>query len=247
MEASIDDSFPDECLLALNMTSVPWYDNLANYLTSGIIPRGYSSQQKRKFFYDVKRHFWEDSFLYRLCVDGVIRRSVPQEEVPSSISHCHDLLCGGHASTSKTTTKILYCGFYWLSPFKDTHAYVKSYDRCQRTGNTSRRNKMLLNNILEIEVFDVWGMDFMGPFPSSYGNGYILLTVDYVSKWVEAIASPTNDVRLVTNFFKKHIFSRFGTPRVLISDGGKHFLEKRFEGVLKKYGFYHKIGLGYHP
>ncbi|XP_057520824.1 uncharacterized protein LOC130801081 [Amaranthus tricolor] len=106
---------------------------------------------------------------------------------------------------------------------------------------------MPLNNILEIEVFDVWGVDFMGPFPSFYANKYIFLAVDHVSKWVEAIASPTNDVRVVTKFFKKHIFPRFGISWVLISDGGKHFFEKRFEDVLRKYGFYHKIGLGYHP
>ena len=87
----------------------------------------------------------------------------------------------------------------------------------------------------------------MGSFLFSYGNKYILLAIDYVSKWIEAIASPPNDACVVTKFFKKHIFPRFGTPRVLISDGGQHFLEKRFEGVLKKYGVYHKIGLGYHP
>ncbi|XP_057545958.1 uncharacterized protein LOC130824952 [Amaranthus tricolor] len=101
--------------------------------------------------------------------------------------------------------------------------------------------------MLEIEVFDVWGVGFMGPFPSSYVNKYILLAVDYVSNLVEAIASSTIDARVVTKFFKKHIFPLFSTPRVLISDGGQHFLEKRFEGVLKKYGVYHKIGLGYHP
>ena len=95
-------------------------------------------------------------------------------------------------STSRTAVKILHCAFYWPSLFKDTHAYVKSCDRCERIGNISRRNEMPLNNILEIEVFDVWGVDFMGPFPSSYGNRYILLAVDYMSKWVEAIASSTN-------------------------------------------------------
>ena len=74
----------------------------------------------------------------------------------------------------------------------------------------------------------------MGPFPSSYGNRYILLAVHYVSKSVEAIESQTNDAGVVTKFFNKHIFPRFGTPRVFISDGGQHFLEK--------YGVYHKIG-----
>ena len=59
---------------------------------------------------------------------------------------------------------------------------------------------MPLNNILVIELFDVWGIDFMGPFPSSYSNKYILVAIDYVSKWVEAVTLPTNDARVIVNF-----------------------------------------------
>ncbi|XP_021754611.1 protein NYNRIN-like [Chenopodium quinoa] len=87
----------------------------------------------------------------------------------------------------------------------------------------------------------------MGSFPSSHGNRYILVVFDYVSKWVEAIATPTNDARVVSKFFKKIIFPRFSIPRVLISDRGTHFLEHRFEAMLKKYGVQHRLGIGYHP
>ena len=106
---------------------------------------------------------------------------------------------------------------------------------------------MPLNNIQEVEIFDVWGIDFMGPFPSSCNNRYILVVVDYVFKWVEAIASPTNDSRVVSKFFNKVIFPRFGTPRVIISDGGGHFIEKKFEVLLRRYGVTHKIATPYHP
>ena len=82
---------------------------------------------------------------------------------------------------------------------------------------------MPLQSIIEVEVFDCWGIDFVGPFPSSYGNKYILVVIDYVSKWVEAVATPKNDAKTVVKFLKKNIFSRFGVPRVLISDGGSHF------------------------
>jgi len=105
---------------------------------------------------------------------------------------------------------------------------------------------MPLNFILEVEIFDVWGINFMGPFLSLRGNKYILVAVHYVSKWVEAVASPANDSRVVAKLFKRVIFPRFGVPRVLISDNGIHFVEKKLEALLKKYGVHRKCGLGYH-
>ncbi|BBN69700.1 hypothetical protein Prudu_1114S000100 [Prunus dulcis] len=114
-------------------------------------------------------------------------------------------------------------------------------------GSISRRNEMPLNNILVVELFDVWGIDFMGPFPSSFGYIYILVVVDYVSKWVEATATRTNDHKVVLNFLKDMIFTRFGTPRAIISDGGSHFCNKPFEALMKKYNITHKVATPYHP
>ena len=87
----------------------------------------------------------------------------------------------------------------------------------------------------------------MGPFPPSYNNLYILLAVDYVLMWVEAIWTGTNDAKVVAQFLRSHIFSRFGTPRVLITDNGTHFCNKMIDKVLKKYGVRHRTSLTYHP
>ncbi|XP_037492791.1 uncharacterized protein LOC119369903 [Jatropha curcas] len=103
--------------------------------------------------------------------------------------------CGGHFGASKTTARILESGLHWPDLFKDAFNFVRLCDRCQRLGNISKRHEMPLNNILEVEIFDVWGLDFMGPFPSSYSNQYIRVAVDYVSKWVEAVALPNNDAK----------------------------------------------------
>ena len=105
---------------------------------------------------------------------------------------------------------------------------------------------MPLNNILICEIFDVWGIDFMGPFPSSHGNKYILVAVDYVSKWVEAIATRTNDSNIVLQFLRRNTFTRYGAPRAIISDGRKHFYNRQFTALLKKYGVTHKISTPYH-
>ena len=106
---------------------------------------------------------------------------------------------------------------------------------------------MPLNPILVVEIFDVWGIDFMGPFPSSFGHQYILVAVDYVSKWVEAIPCRTNDHKVVIGFLKSNIVSRFGFPRAIISDGGAHFCNKAFKALLTKYSITHKVATPYHP
>ncbi|GJY79689.1 reverse transcriptase domain-containing protein [Tanacetum coccineum] len=102
------------------------------------------------------------------------------------------------------------------------------------------------NAIQVCEIFDVWGIDFMGPFPSSRGNKYILVAVDYLSKWVEAKALPTNDARVVCKFLKS-LFARFGTPRAIISDRGTHFCNDQFAKVMLKYGVTHRLSTAYHP
>ncbi|KAL0284339.1 UNVERIFIED_CONTAM: Retrovirus-related Pol polyprotein from transposon opus [Sesamum radiatum] len=141
--------------------------------------------------------------------------------------------------------------YLWDEPYLYKRCGDGMVRRCvpeeEMQSNISHRNEMPLSNVLVCEIFDVWGIDFMGPFPKSYNNAYILVAVDYVSKWVEAIGTPTNDGRVVLKFIKKFIFTRYGTPRAIISDGGKHFCNKQFEALLKKFGVTHRIATPYHP
>ena len=96
--------------------------------------------------------------------------------------------------------KVLQSGFYLPSLLKDGHVMCRSCDRCQRLRKLTRHNMMPLNLILVVDLFDVWVIDFMGPFPTSFGYSYVLVGVDYVSKWVEAIPCKTNDHRMVLKF-----------------------------------------------
>ena len=80
-------------------------------------------------------------------------------------------------------------------------------------GNINRRNEMSLQGIMVVQIFYVWRIDFIGPFPPSFGNLYILLTMDYVSKWVEAIACPINDAKKVVRFIQRNILSKFRALR----------------------------------
>ncbi|KAG7572475.1 Retrotransposon gag domain [Arabidopsis suecica] len=262
----IDDSMPEEQLLAIKSYEIvynkkeievacavkeeefPWYADIVNYLICGEIPKYLDAYQKKKFFRDINHYYWDEPYLYKKGTDGLFRRCIAEEEVQGVLEHCHGSAYGGHFATFKTVQKVLQAGLWWPSMFKDAYGFIAKCDPCQRMGNITRRNEMPQNPILEVEVFDVWGIDFMGPFnPASYGNKYILVAVDYVSKWVEAIASPTNDHKVVLKLFKSIIFPRFGIPKAVISDGGSHFINKVFESLLKKHGVKHKVATPYHP
>ncbi|XP_070001918.1 uncharacterized protein [Nicotiana sylvestris] len=174
-------------------------------------------------------------------------RCVSEEEQGEILEDCHSSPYGGHHGGARMVAKVLSCCFYWPTLYKDASELVKRCDECQRDGGISKKSEMPLTTILEINILDVWGIDFMGPFVSSCGNTYILVAVDYVSKWVEAAALPNNEARSVVDFLKKNIFTRFGTPREIISDGRLHFCNKAFNILLRKYGVTHKVMTPYHP
>ncbi|GJW71827.1 reverse transcriptase domain-containing protein [Tanacetum coccineum] len=153
---------------------------------------------------------------------------------------------GGHHGANYTAKKVFDSGFYWSTIYRDAHDLVTRCDACQRQGKISRRDEMPQNAIQVCEIFDMWGIDFMGLFSSSRGNKYILVAVDYLSKWVEAKALPTNDARVVVKFLKS-LFARFGTPRAIISDRGTHFCNDQFAKVMLKYGVTHRLSTAYHP
>ncbi|GJX67815.1 reverse transcriptase domain-containing protein [Tanacetum coccineum] len=223
----INETFPLETLGIIsshNDSSTPWFPDIANYHAENFIVKGMSSQQKKKFFKDVKHYFWDDSYLFKICADQMIRRCVYGQEAVDILMACHNGPIGGHHSANYTAKKVFDASFFWSTIYRDAHDLVTRF----------------------CEIFDMWGIDFIGPFPSSRGNKYILVAVDYLSKWVEAKALPTNDARVVVKFLKS-LFARFGTLRAIISDRGTHFCNDQFAKVMLKYRVTHRLSTAYHP
>ncbi|CAN6554661.1 unnamed protein product [Malus baccata var. baccata] len=235
----IIETFPDEQLMSVKV-SEPWYADLVNYLVSKQVPSNLTKHQCDKLRKDARFYVWDDPYLWKYCPDQVIRRCVHDSEFNVILTFCHTYACGGHFGTQRTALKVLECGFYWPTLFKNARTFCLTCDRCQRMGNIGTKDQMPQQPLSFVEIFDVWGIDFMGPFPPSFGFTYILLAVDYVSKWVEAKATRTNDSKVVADFVKTNIFARFGMPRVLISDGGSHFCNRTIEALLKKYKVTHR-------
>lgn len=155
---------------------------------------------------DVKYFYFDNPYLFKYKPDQVMRRRVPENEQREVLVFCHSEVYIGHFSTKKTSAKILQSGFYWPSLIKDCISFCKDCDRCQCLGSMTRRNMMPLSPTLVIEIFNCWGIDFMGPFPVSFSYLYILLVMDYVSKWVEAIQPSPMTSRLWSSFSRKTYF-----------------------------------------
>nr|GEX90648.1 reverse transcriptase domain-containing protein [Tanacetum cinerariifolium] len=175
-----------------------------------------------------------------------IRRCVHGQEAIDILKACHYEPTGGHHGLNYTAKKVFDSGFYWPTIYRDAQDLVKNCDVCQRQGKISQRDEMPQNSIQVCEIFIVWSIDFMGPFPSSRGNKYILVLVDYLLKWVEAKALLTNDARVVCKFLK-NLFARFRTPRAIISDRGTYFCNDQLAKVMQKYGVPHRLATPYHP
>ncbi|GJS60363.1 reverse transcriptase domain-containing protein [Tanacetum coccineum] len=210
-EEEIEDKFPDENLMILKAKlndEGPWYAEYVNYIVGKVVPPEWTPEKKKRFFSQVKNYFCGEQYAFRLCPNNVMRRCIAGCEILEILDHCHSGPTGGHHNASVTGRKVYEVGFYWPSIFKDAKDYVMKSDACRKSRNISLRNEMPQNNIQVCEVFDIWVQDFMGPFPDLRGNKYILVAVDYVSKWVEAQALPTNDARVVVKFLKG-LFARF--------------------------------------
>nr|GEW07502.1 reverse transcriptase domain-containing protein [Tanacetum cinerariifolium] len=176
-----------------------------------------------------------------------LETEVPRgQEAIDIITAYHSRPTGGHYGANYTAKRVFDSGFYWPTIYKDAFELVKNCYSCQRQGKISQKDEMPQNVIQVCEIFDVWGIDFMGPFPNSKGNKYILVVVDYLSKWVEAKALPTNDARVVVKFLKS-LFSRFRTPKAIISDRGTHFCNDQFVKFMSKYGVTHRLSTAYYP
>nr|GEX41169.1 DNA-directed DNA polymerase [Tanacetum cinerariifolium] len=232
----INGSFPLETLNPVSTrgnSSTPWFAEFVNYHAGNFVVKGMSSQQKNKFSKDVKHYLWDDPFLFKIYADQVIKRCVHGQEAIDILMACHYGPIGGHHGPNYTAKKAFDSGFYWPTNYRNAQDLVKNCNVCQRQDKISQRDKMPQNSIKVCEIFDVWGIDFMGPFSSSRGNKYIFVAVDYLSKWVKAKALLTNDARVVCKFLK-NLFARFGTPCAIISDRGMHFWCTPYKLVYRK-------------
>ncbi|GKF22594.1 reverse transcriptase domain-containing protein [Tanacetum coccineum] len=141
----VNEKFPLETLNMVTLrgdSSTPWFADYANYHAGNFIVKGMSSQQKNKFFKDVKHYFWDDPCLFKICADQVIRCCVAGQEAIDILKACRSGPTGGHYGANYTAKNIFDSRFYWPTIYRDAHDLVTRCDTCQRQGKVSQRDEM---------------------------------------------------------------------------------------------------------
>ena len=144
---------------------------------------------------------------------------------PSILAACHDSACGGHFVGVFSGQKILRVGYFWPNLFKNAKEYVKKCDACQRYARNDIRMEMPLHVSLPFVPFEKWRIDYVGEVHHHFSKGmaYIVVATEYLTKWAEAKTIKTNTAANAATFIYENIISRFGCPKILVSNRGTHF------------------------
>jgi hypothetical protein len=241
------DSLPDETLFLIS-TSYPWYGDILLYLQTQRFQPDTSHEERRRIHHHSRRYIIVGDTLYRRGIDTILRRCLIHEEAKNILNDCHLGACGGHLSGMATTQKILCASYFWPSIFKDCIEVVKKCPPCQVFNKKAHTHPTMLNPIIAIGPFTKWGIDFMQCKPTSVGgHGYIIVVVNYFTKWAEAMPTFLNDGCTATLFLFNHIITRFGVPCAIIIDHGAHFNNQMMSELHVKLVFLHENSSPYYP
>jgi len=223
------------------------YDTLINFIDTGNYPDGYTEKQKQQLQKAAKYFTIHHNTLYHH--DGKdltqLQRVVRKEELEKVLYNSHDNPLSGHLKFEATYNRINQ-KYYWYGMKKTVQDYVDACEVCQRDG--SRRKNEPLRTIKVGQPFERVGIDLVGPLPkTTYGNVYIAVAVDYLTKWPEARAIPDATADSVAAFFYEDIICRHGCPKELVSDNGSAFISQMVEKLLQQHQVKHRLISPYHP
>jgi hypothetical protein len=247
VDEPMDDSFPDEHLFSC-VCDHTMVCNIANYLVAGRLPQHFSYRERCALVKKSGPFTWIKGYLFKLGPDQILQRCVREDEVYEILKACHDEPCGGNFVATRTAKNILSTSYYWPTLHKDAKAYVRHCDACQRMGQPTKSEEIPLQPHISLEPFEKWGIDFVGPInPPSNQFKYILVCIDYLTKWVEVEPLKNIQEKRVVEFLYDNIFTRFGVPREIVSDRGAQFTSKLIADLMDLYKIRHRKTTTYHP
>ncbi|MCO5605821.1 hypothetical protein L7F22_060005 [Adiantum nelumboides] len=242
-----------QVILAATAIKQPRYQGMeslapiVSYILEGEFPQSFTKAQKQRLMEKASSYLFLEGALYQRGKDQVCRRIPTVEEIPSILEGLHEEACGGHFAQELTAKKILLSGYVWPSLHIDVQHWCKSCHNCQVNGN-----KHLLHGprqlVLANGPFEKWGIDAMGPLPrTKNGKLYILVAIDYMTRWVEAQSVTRVNEKTVSRFVYTHICCRFGTPLEIVSDNGLGFRKGLLTEVSEELHILHRHSTPYYP
>jgi hypothetical protein len=213
-----------------------WYRDIIFYLQNFSCPSNFSKTQKRSLqFCAVKYCLWQGRLGWR-SPHGLILSCVLPHETHQMMTELH--VGGGHFSARTTAHKIMHAGYYWPTLFRDTHAFVRACEPCQRFEGKQRLPSFPLDPVVVEAPFQQWGLDFIGEIPqvSSAGHSWILAAIDYFTRWVEAIPLKTSSSAAIIHFLEENILTRFGVPKKITTDNASVFRSVELVAFFLRFG-----------
>jgi hypothetical protein len=170
------------------------------------------------------------------------------DEAKKALNDFHSGACGGHMSGYATAQKILRAGYFWPSLFNDCIISVKKCHTCQTYNHNIRSHPTPLHPVVFVGPFTKWGIDCMTCHPHLVGgHGYIIVAVDYFTKWAEAMPRFDNTGKTTTLFIFNHIIAHFGVPQTIVTNHGSHFRNFMMSKLTEKLGLRHENSTPYYP
>lgn len=220
---SYDKSLVDDHIFLIDSYDL-WYENIIVYLQTTKFSSNTSREERRRICHHAKYYPIVNDTLYRRGVDSILRRCLTHNKAEKVLNDFHGGACGGHLFEMAIAQKILRVGYYWPSIFKDGVEAVKRCHPCQVFTMKMCSHPAPMFLVITINPFAKWGIDFTTCHPTSaLGHKYIIVAIDYFTKWAETMMTFSNDGKTAAGFTFNQIIARFGDPKQIVTNHGSHF------------------------
>jgi hypothetical protein len=223
--------------------------DIVQFLSTGMASSEYTISQKKQLVVCAADFSLIAGQLYKMAPDEILRRCVMEAEHPLIFAEAHEGIAGGHYIGKKTVQKVLLASLWWPMLHRDAKEYDKTCEVCQRIGKPSRRDEIPLAPQMTLQAFEKWAIDFVrpiNPLGKCIGARYIITATKYLTRWAEERAFNECSATTTARFIFDNIITRFGYPKILMSDQGNHFINKTMEVLTEEFVVHHQKSTPYH-
>ncbi|GAU23956.1 hypothetical protein TSUD_183550 [Trifolium subterraneum] len=227
----------------------PWFHDIKMFLQKQEYPHGASNKDKKTLRRLSSSFFLNEEVLYKINFDMVFLRCVDKHEADLLMHEIHEGSFGTHPNGHTMAKKMLRAGYYWLTMESDCYKHARKCHKCSIYADKIHVPPTSLNVLSSPWHFSMWGIDMIGRIEpkASDGHRFILVAIDYFTKWVEAASYANVTKQVVVRFIKNHIICRYGVPNKIITDNGTNLNNKMMKDPCDEFKIEHHNSSPYRP